>query len=223
MPPAFPPPPAGRSPSSAAALDVRRPPRGAAGREGLGPRGRQGRGRLPHARRGRGRGPLHARRAGRSATPGATVVIEAFLEGEEISVLARHRRPGRRAAAGVPGSQAPARGRRRPQHRRHGRLQPRVAVATPAAAGAGARARSCSRRSRRCGGGTRPFTGVLYAGLMVDRGGNAVGGGVQLPAGRSRDPGRAAAGRRRPDRLLLEGGARRGRGPDRPPDRRGRR
>ena len=36
----------------------------------------------------------------RSARPARTVVIEAFLEGEEISVLARHRRPRGRAAAG---------------------------------------------------------------------------------------------------------------------------
>ena len=46
---------------------------------------------------------------------------------------------------------------------------------------------------------------------MVDRDGHALGGGVQLPAGRSRDPGRAAAGVGRPDRRLLERGARRGR------------
>ena len=41
-----------------------------------------------HARRSRRGGPRPCSASAPSATPGATVVIEAFLEGEEISVLA---------------------------------------------------------------------------------------------------------------------------------------
>ena len=48
---------------------VRRSPSRAAGGEGIGARGRQGRGRLRHPRRGRGRGARDARRGRPSATP----------------------------------------------------------------------------------------------------------------------------------------------------------
>ena len=53
-----------------------------------------------------------------------------------------------------------------------------------------------------------PFSGVLYAGLMIDPAGEPVGGRVQLPSGRSRGPGGAAPGLRRAHRRLSAGGAR---------------
>ena len=55
----------------------------------------------------------------------------------------------------------------------------------------------------------RPFHGVLYAGLMIGAG-RAEGARVQHPLRRSRDPGRAAAPALRPGRPL-PGGARAGR------------
>ena len=147
--------------------------------------GGQGRGRLRDPRGGRRRGAGDARRRARSATRARTVVIEAFLEGEEDLGPRDHRRPRRRAPAGLPGPQAPARGRRRAQHRRAwGRTvrspwprrtlleRARREVLLPAL-----------EELRRRG---RPFSGVLYAGLMVDHDGRALGRGVQLPPGRSR-------------------------------------
>jgi phosphoribosylamine--glycine ligase len=45
-----------------------------------------------------------------------------------------------------------------------------------------------------------PFTGFLYAGLMIDAKGPAAHGGVQLPAGRPRGPGHPDAAEERPVR-----------------------
>ena len=136
---------------------LRRPPRRAAGGEGLRPRRRQGRGRLRHPRRrppprcASMLGERHVRR-GRAHRGHRGV-----SRGRGDLGPRPHRRPRRRAAAGRAGPQAPARGRRGPQHRRHGRLQSRR-DRHARAAGARARARSCCRRSRRCGGAGTPFS-----------------------------------------------------------------
>ena len=73
--------------------------------------------------RGRGRAGRHVRRAA-SARPGAEVVIEEFLEGEEASFFALTDGATIVAVRLGAGPQARRRGRYRPQHRRHGRLQP---------------------------------------------------------------------------------------------------
>ena len=119
-------------------------------------------------RRGRGGARRDVRRRA-SARPGAEVVIEEFLEGEEASFFALTDGSDDRAVRLGAGPQARRRRRHRPQHRRHGRLQP----------GAGADPRCCEgeaiepdRRARRCATlaeeGT-PYSGVLYAGLMLTR------------------------------------------------------
>ena len=113
---------------------------------------------------------------------GRTVVVEAFLEGEEISVMAVTDGRDVELLPVAQDHKRLLRGRHWPQHRRHGRLQPGVAR----------EARRCSTRQTRhpptqrlegCGGMRTPFSGVLYAGLMMDPAGVPVGGGVQLPAG----------------------------------------
>jgi phosphoribosylamine--glycine ligase len=126
------------------------------------------------------------------------------------------RRQERAGAGHQPGPQAPEGRRRRPQHRRHGRLLAR----------AGGHARRARRAMREIILPTMrgmekdgiPFTGFLYAGLMIDAEGPQ-DAGVQLPHGRPRDaahpdapevrPGRRAAGRhRRPlDRSSCNGTA----------------
>ena len=144
---------------------------------------------------------------------GAIVVIESFLDGEEISVLAVT--DGRDVEL-LPVSQDHKRlleGDAGPNTGGMGAYSP-VAVATPAVL-ARARARGAPPGAR----------GDATAGHALHRcalrrpdgrsGGNAVGRGVQLPVGRSRDPGGPAPGRGRTDRRVLESGARRGRGADR--------
>ena len=84
----------------------------------------------------RGRRPGDARRGIASARPGGPWSIEAFLEGEELSVLALTDGRDVELLPGCPGSQAAARGRHRAQHRRHGRVQPgRAGHAGPARRG----------------------------------------------------------------------------------------
>ena len=73
------------------------------------------------ARRGRGRHRCLLRRRA-SARPGAEVVIEEFLEGEEASFFALVDGDDRAAARHRAGPQARLRRRPGPQHRRHGRL-----------------------------------------------------------------------------------------------------
>ena len=106
-----------------------------------------------------------------SAPPGAEVLVEEFMAGEELSVFAITDGRVVRRPARPPGSQAPARRRRRPQHGRDGRLPPRVARRVD---DRGARARSRRPRAwssrRRCArwrGAAAPSTGLLYAGLML--------------------------------------------------------
>ena len=109
-------------------------------------------------------------------------MIESFLRGEEVSVLAIT--DGREVEL-LPVSQDHKRlleGDAGPNTGGHGSLQPGVgrhARAARARPPGGARCR----RSPRCAAAATPFTGVLYAGLMVDEERHALGGGVQLPAG----------------------------------------
>ena len=103
--------------------------------------------------------------AGRFGKAGDLVVVEEFLEGEEASFIAMVDGKHRAAARHVAGSQAPARRRRRPQHRRHGRVL------------AGARRHAGHARAHHARGhaadgcglaqeGT-PYLGFLYAGVMI--------------------------------------------------------
>ena len=64
--------------------------------------------------------------AGGFGGAGAEVVIEEFLDGEEASFFALTDGDDDRAVRLGAGSQARRRGRYRPEHRRHGRLQPRA-------------------------------------------------------------------------------------------------
>ncbi len=74
-----------------------------------------------------------------SGTPGRVVVIEEFMEGEELSVLAITNGQDLVAPAAGAGSQAARRRRHRSQHRGHGRLQPRRHRYAGAARAGGAR------------------------------------------------------------------------------------
>ena len=70
------------------------------------------------------------------------------------------------AAAAGPGLQADLRRRRRPEHRRHGRLHA-AALGAARPGRRGARARSCSRPSTEMARRGTPFVGLLYAGLAL--------------------------------------------------------
>ena len=139
-------------------------------REGRRARGGQGRLHLPDGRRGaRTPSTQVMRRARCSATPAARVVIEEFLEGEELSFMALTDGDDRAAARGVAGSQARRRRRPRSEHRRHGRV-----LAAPVADAGARRSTSCatswSPSSRGLARQGIRYTGVLYAGLMVHDG-----------------------------------------------------
>jgi hypothetical protein len=103
---------------------------------------------------------------------GARVVIEEFLDGEEASFIVDG---GRRACAAdghQPGPQARRRRRHRPEHRRHGRL-----LAGPGGDAGGACTRDARGHEPTVQGMIAdgiPFTGFLYAGLMIDASGAKV-------------------------------------------------
>ena len=158
---------------------------------------RQGRGDRRRTRRRRARRSRRSSRSGASAT--AAVVVEEFLEGEELSLLALC--DGERAVPMAPaqdykrifdgdegpntggmGSYSPGAGGRRRRGRR---------AISPARAPADRRLSSPRR-------GT-PFHGVLYAGLMMTADGPE-GARVQLPLRRPGDAGGAAAAAQRPGR-----------------------
>ena len=63
----------------------------------------------------------------RFGAAGASVLIEEFMQGEEVSLFAITDGTPLRRPPGTAGSQAPARQRHGPQHRRHGRVPPRAA------------------------------------------------------------------------------------------------
>ena len=130
---------------------------------------------------------------------GARVVIEEFLEGEEASFIvlstARNVLP-------LATSQDHKRLRRRrpgPEHRRHGRL-------LAGAGGHAERARARDARDHRCRRSPAwpqdgmPFTGFLYAGLMIDAHGTPKTRRVQLPPRRPRDAADPDAPEERPVR-----------------------
>ena len=120
------------------------------------------------------------------------------MTGPEVSVFAlcdgvacRRPRPGA-------GLQARRRRRHRPQHRRHGRLQP-AAVARPRLRRRRDQAVRRSRPSTSSAGGASTTAGVLYTGLMVTDEGPKLRR-VQHPLRRPRRPGRAPAPDHRPRR-----------------------
>ena len=116
------------------------------------------------------RGPGHARATASFGEAGAEVVIEAFLEGEELSVLAVT--DGRDVEL-LPAAQDHKRlldGDRGPNTGGMGAYAP-VSIANTGAAGRASSGRSCSRPSRSCRARGAPFSGVLYAGLMIDSAG----------------------------------------------------
>ena len=145
---------------------LRRRARRAAGGEGLGPRRRQGRHRLRHARARRPPPCGRCWASGSFGDAGRAVVIEAFLEGEELSVLGlteRRRRSSSSRRRRI--TSASSRATRGPNTGGMGAYAP-VSIATPALL---ERVRrevmlpalvELDRRGA-------PFTGVLYAGLMV--------------------------------------------------------
>ena len=112
---------------------------------------------------------------------GARVVIEEFLEGEEASfiVMVDGATCWRSPAARITSACTMA---TRAQHRRHGRVFP--------GAGGHARdsrqgdARSDHAHGARHGKDGIPYTGFLYAGLMITRDGKIQDAGIQLPHGR---------------------------------------
>ena len=96
---------------------------------------------------------------------GHPVLVEEYLAGPEVSLFAICDGQTARAAAARPGLQAGRRRRRRPEHRRHGRVR-------AAAVGAGGHGRSRPAHrprpgARRDGLPRHTFTGVLYAGLVL--------------------------------------------------------
>ena len=142
---------------------------------------------------------------------GRTVVVESFLQGEEISVLAIT--DGRDFTL-LPVSQDHKRlqeGDSGPNTGGMGAYSP-VSVATPALLGRVEREvlvpalEEMERRGNR-------FAGVLYAGSDGGRRRHAMGRRVQLPPRRSGDPGRASARVQWTHRLSLAGGTWRGRDP----------
>ena len=113
---------------------------------------------------------------------GRTVVIEAFLEGEEISVLALTN--GREVEL-LPVAQDHKRlleGDQGPNTGGMGAYSP-VALATPALLERIQREVLSPTLEQMQRQGT-PFSGVLYAGLMIDPAWHPIGSGVQLPPGR---------------------------------------
>ena len=167
---------------------------------------RRGRGR---ARRVRGAVRRQGRRAGRrqgrrgdrrprrprwpTPPPASGCVVEEFLDGPEVSLFARHRRRDGLPAAAGPGLQADLRRRRRPEHRRHGRLHARCRGRRPDLVERGAAHRAAADR-RRDG---PPRHAVQRAAVRRPRAHRArpPRGRVQRPLRRPRDPAAAGAPR----------------------------
>ena len=97
---------------------------------------------------------------------GHAVLVEEYLDGPEVSLFALT--DGTTVVPLVPAQDFKRRGRRRrrPQHRRHGRLRTAaVGPAGPGRRGAGHRAAADGRRDGAAA--ASPFSGLLYAGLAL--------------------------------------------------------
>ncbi len=108
---------------------------------------------------------------GKFGDAGRTVVIEAFPKGKSYRSSRSPTVATSRLLPPSPGSQTASRRRRRTEYRRHGRVQPRLArygvasgTCTPRDPPSDARGDAPAE--------VRAFTGVLYAGLMIDAAGN---------------------------------------------------
>ena len=131
----------------------------------------------------------------RGRVDGGRVVIEEYLDGPEVSLFAHHRRLDRLPDAAGPGLQADLRRRRRPQHRRDGRLH-----ATGLGARRPGRRGARHRRAPDRPGDVPPRHAVQ--GPALHRPGPHLPRRprrrVQRPVRRPRDPAAAGAARRRP-------------------------
>ena len=156
-----------------------------------GRRARRGQGRRDRAGRGRGARARSRRCSSSAASASEPVVVEEFLDGDELSLLALC--DGERALPLAPAHDFKriGDGDTGPEHRRHGRVLAGAGDRAGARRARSARP-STSRSSTSCARRGTPFHGVLYAGLMLTADGPA-GARVQRPLRRPRDPGRAAA------------------------------
>ena len=157
------------------------------------------------ARRRKGRRDLrHARRAERAIRPmldgqrfgdaGNEILVEEFMEGEELSLFVAHRRHERRPMLPAQDHKRLLAGDDRARTPAAWARTRRVASATTALS-TGDRARSSAPRCARCATRARRSRGLLYAGLMVDARRRAARRRVQLPLRRSGDTGHPPAAR----------------------------
>ena len=162
---------------------------------------RSGQGRRP--RRGQRRAHLRDKTRAEAAIAGLfsgktlgtaerSIVIEEFLEGEEVSFLSALRRTSRHPARSRARPQTHRRRRHWPEHRRHGRLHDGFHARRNHAGVAGAT--HCQPTIDGMAAEDTPFVGVLYCGLMMTARGPMVSR-IQRSFRRPRDPGDFGAAR----------------------------